>query len=87
MSGLHKDKLLIALILLLAITLLSWLMLYATALKPATLGVLLLVLAFVKVQIIISQYMELKTAVLPVRMAFHAWLIVVSGAIVALYLY
>lgn len=75
MQTLLKDKLFIALAVLFALTLFSWLMLYAVALSPKTTGALLLLLAFVKVQIVISRYMELDKAIVPVRIAFWMWTI------------
>lgn len=86
MPGLLKDRLLIVLLVLLGITLFSWLLMDATALTPKVTGALLLALAFVKVQVILSQYMELGKAALGVRIAFHAWLVLALGTVLALYL-
>ncbi len=86
MSNLLKDKATIVLVILLALTLLSWLMLYALKLEPKTVGVLLLVLAFVKVQLIISQYMELNKAIFPIRIAFWLWTACACGISIWMYL-
>jgi len=86
MPGLLKDKLLLVLLVLLGITLLSWLLLYGEAASQRAVGGLLLVLAFVKVQLIISQYMELGKARWPVRLALHAWLVLTVGITLMLYL-
>lgn len=87
MLSLHKDKTLIVLIILLALTLLSWFMLYFLALAPKHIGAILLLLAFVKVQVIISQYMELNTAAVFIRIAFWLWTISVCGITIGLYLH
>lgn len=86
MFSLHKDKALRVLIILLALTLLSWFMLYSLALAPKKIGVFLLVLAFVKVQLIISQYMELNKAAIFIRIAFWLWTISVCGISIGMYL-
>ena len=44
-----------------------------------------LVLAFAKVRYIGLEFMELRTAPLPLRLIFEAWLAVVCGALLALY--
>lgn len=87
MFGLHKDKALNVLIILLALTLLSWFMLYSVELSPKNIGVLLLLLSFVKVHIIISQYMELNKAAIFIRIAFLLWTISVSGITIGMYLH
>jgi hypothetical protein len=73
MYSLQKEKLLIVLAALLILTLLSWLIIYAAKLEPKFLGTVLLLLAFVKVQIIINQYMELNKAIPVVQIAFWLW--------------
>lgn len=85
MTRLLKDTLLVVLVILLGITLFSWLLLDAAALTPRITGALLLALAFVKVQIILSQYMELGKAALGVRIAFAAWLIAAYAITMGLY--
>lgn len=86
MQTLLKDKLFIVLAVLFALTLFSWLMLYSVELSPKTTGALLLLLAFVKVQIVISQYMELDKAIVPVRIAFWMWTVGVCAMTIHMYL-
>ncbi|MDZ7784651.1 MAG: hypothetical protein U5K56_17500 [Halioglobus sp.] len=83
----HKYKYFVVLVLLLALTLLSWLVLYVARLEPKTVGVLLLCLAFVKVQLIISQYMESNKAILSVRVAFWIWTITAGTISIGIYLH
>jgi len=85
MSRLYKDKLFIVLAILLALTLLSWRMLYSVEMDPKVIGTLLLLLAFVKVQLIISQYMELNQAIVPIRITFWMWTIVVGAISIGMY--
>jgi hypothetical protein len=87
MFGLHKDKAVSVFIILLALTLLSWLVLYFLLLAPKKVGVLLLLLAFVKVQLIVSQYMELNKAEIFIRIAFWFWTFSVCGISVWIYLH
>ncbi len=87
MFGVHKYKYFVVLVLLLALTLLSWLVLYVAGLEPKAVGVLLLSLAFVKVQLIISQYMELNKAILSMRVAFWIWTITVGTISIGIYLH
>jgi hypothetical protein len=61
--------------------------LYAVRLEAKTVGALLLSLAFVKVQLIISQYMELNRAILLVRVAFWMWTIAVGAISIGIYLH
>ena len=44
-----------------------------------------LVIAFVKVRFIGMEFMDLRTAPLPLRLAFELWLVVVCSALLALY--
>lgn len=85
MLNLRKDKLFIVLLILLAITVLSWLLLYSVAMPTKIIGALLLLLAFVKVQLIISQYMELYKAILPIRFAFWLWTVIVCAISIGVY--
>ena len=86
MLSILKDKYFMALAMLLAITLFSLLMPQFVVLQPKVVGVVLLFLAFAKVQIVISQYMELHHAVLAVRIAFWAWTVVVCASCIGMYL-
>jgi membrane-bound ClpP family serine protease len=85
MLSFFKDKLFIALLLLLAITVLSWQIFFSAKFEPKAIGALLLILAFVKVQIIISQYMELNHAIVPIRIAFWIWTIMVAAISLVMY--
>ncbi len=49
----------------------------------ATVAVVLI--AFIKVRFVFLDFMELRTAPLPLRLAFEAWTIIVAGAIIVLY--
>ncbi len=49
----------------------------------ATVAVVLI--AFIKVRLVFLDFMELRTAPLPLRLAFETWALVVGGAIVGLY--
>jgi heme/copper-type cytochrome/quinol oxidase subunit 4 len=72
-----------------AITLISWWLApgggHAVASVPITVAVILL--GFVKVRMIISYFMEVRTAPRWLKLATDAWLIVLWGAILAIYLY
>lgn len=86
MAVLSKNKNLMVLALLLAITLASWLTLYMLAIDNKTAGTLLLCLAFVKVQLIICEFMELNKAASGVRIAFWLWTIGVCAVCIGMYL-
>jgi hypothetical protein len=47
----------------------------------------ILAVAFAKTQLVGSFFMELRTAPLPLRLAFSAWVVGVGGIIVAMYLW
>ncbi|MGH8595932.1 MAG: cytochrome C oxidase subunit IV family protein [Gammaproteobacteria bacterium] len=49
----------------------------------ATIAVM--VIAFIKVRFVFLDFMEIRTAPQPLRLAFEAWTIVVCGAIIGLY--
>ncbi len=87
MSTLIKDKLFLVLAGLLVLTLLAWLISASAGLEIQTLGVILIILAFVKVRLIIIHYMEAAKVYLPIRIAFEAWVILVGGITIALYLH
>ena len=46
-----------------------------------------LAVAFAKTQMVGSVFMELRTAPVPLRVAFSAWVLGVGGVIVAMYLW
>ena len=86
MPGLLKDKYVVVLVVLLAITLFLWLMSSYVSLVPRFIGALLIFLAFVTVQLIISQYTELNKAVLAVRVVFWLWTIAACASSIEMYL-
>ena len=86
MQLLKDNKLLLILLILLGITLCSWLLSVFTLAKGKALGVIILVFAFVKIRLIIIHYMESNRAILPVRIAFEAWVLIAGLGIIGLYL-
>ena len=44
-----------------------------------------MVLAFFKVRLVILYFMEIRTAPIPIRLAFEGWVAVVCVAIIAIY--
>ncbi|MDP7068778.1 MAG: cytochrome C oxidase subunit IV family protein [Acidimicrobiales bacterium] len=83
---LQKDRLFLVLTALLGLTLVSWLASSSLGLGRQTLGVSVLVLAFVKVRLIIVYYMEASTVCRPIRVGLEGWVFGVAGATIALYL-
>jgi len=69
--------------LLLVATLLSWESARGENLQLTTSAVL--VIAFVKVRLIGLEFMELRTAPLPLRLGFESWVLLVCMALLALY--
>lgn len=47
--------------------------------------VTVVLIAFIKVRFVFLDFMELRTAPLPLRLAFEAWTVLVGGAIIVLY--
>lgn len=47
--------------------------------------VAIVLIAFIKVRFVFLDFMELRTAPLPLRIVFEAWAVVVGSAILALY--
>lgn len=86
MSELAKRKPLLVLSALLALTAASWLLGYWPALAPGTLGALLIILAFVKARLVIVHFMETHATHVAVRLAFEAWILVVGGITIGIYL-
>ncbi len=86
MLNLVKDKLFLVLIALLGMTLMSWLLISSTNLGEKSLGVMILLLAFLKVRLIAIHFMEAAMAHRLVRIAFDAWGVVVGGGIIFGYL-
>ena len=75
---------------LLVLTLLAWLLPLIISTFPAlnapTLGALLLAFAFIKVRLITIHFMEANKAHWLIRVAFEAWVILVGGITIGLYL-
>jgi len=51
--------------------------------QRATMAVV--VIAFIKARLVFLEFMELRTAPLPLRLVFEAWTVLVCGALVVLY--
>ena len=47
--------------------------------------VAIVIIAFIKVRLVFLDFMELRHAPLPLRLAFESWTLVVGGAIVVCY--
>lgn len=54
-------------------------------LDPAIATCFIFVIAGWKVRLVLLQFMELKEAPWPLRLAFEAWVLIVSGLILAFY--
>ena len=52
--------------------------------RLATIAILLI--AAIKVRLVLLHFMELRHAPLPLRVVFEAWVLAVTGALIALYL-
>lgn len=76
-------------LLLVVMTSISWMLGDSLASKNVVSGhwpvVALMLIAFFKVRLVIMHFMEVATALLPLRIAFEMWVLVVCGAILALY--
>ncbi|MEO0033652.1 MAG: hypothetical protein RIS94_3410 [Pseudomonadota bacterium] len=71
---------------LVALTLLAYVFqLEGLAVAPRFVGTAVLITAFVKVRLIGLHYMELKRTVLPLRLAFEAWVVMLGGALITLF--
>ncbi|HLS98313.1 MAG: cytochrome C oxidase subunit IV family protein [Porticoccaceae bacterium] len=76
-------------LLLVALTTMSWELgdgQAASALAPTLAAPLLMLVAFFKVRLVGLHFMELRTAPLPLRLLFEAWVVVACGAILVIYL-
>lgn len=78
-------RLLLVLFALLGLNIVSWLLMISARFDARALGVAALVIAFVKVRLIVIHYMDVALAQLPVRIAFEAWVCVVGGITITLY--
>ena len=78
-------------IILSAITLVSWFLGPARVAGPAVasgpITVAVLAMAFIKARLIIGYFMEVRTAPAWLRLATDAWLVVLWGAVLAIYLW
>jgi len=66
-----------------------WLVLVTATLVSWSLraiGLAVLAVAFVKVRLVGLYFMELRTAPVPLRLAFEAWVVVVGAVLAGLYL-
>jgi hypothetical protein len=79
------------LIILSAITLVSWFLGPSRVAGPAVasvpITVAVLAMAFIKARLIIGYFMEVRTAPAWLRLATDAWLVVLWGAVLAIYLW
>jgi hypothetical protein len=87
MTGLFKNRITILWLLLMAATALSWESVRAFDIRGdfryATTGVL--IVAFVKVRFVGLDFMELRHAPLPLRIAFELWCVAVCALLIVLY--
>ena len=84
MTPIGRTRITTAWLLLVLATLVSWESAREDVpLRLATSAVL--AIAFVKVRCIGLEFMELRTAPLPLRVIFEAWVVVVCAALLALY--
>jgi hypothetical protein len=70
---------------LLAATLISLGFGHAGIIAPRAAGIVVIVIAFLKIRYVILDFMELRTAPLAIRVAAEAWCIVVCSTLVLLY--
>jgi hypothetical protein len=84
MSALFKNKLFLVLMVLFGLTLLSWMGLNHLNIDERIAGVLILIIAFIKVRLIIVHYMELPKTFLSLRLAFEAWIFLTGVVTIAL---
>ncbi len=66
-------------------TLLSWQLGHAPGARHGGASVAMLVIALVKARFVFLDFMELRGAPLPLRLAFEAWAVLVCIALIALY--
>ncbi|WP_340314512.1 cytochrome C oxidase subunit IV family protein [Rhizorhabdus argentea] len=73
-------------VLLVALTLISYISWAESSVADARLaGTAVLLLAFLKARLIGLHYMELRDAVLPLRILFEAWVVVVCSTLVVMF--
>ncbi len=74
-----------------AITVVSWFLAPAHHAEPVTasapITIAVLVLAVIKTRLIIGEFMEVRTAPVWLKLATDAWLVLLFGAITAIYLW
>jgi Prokaryotic Cytochrome C oxidase subunit IV len=78
-------------IILSAITIVSWFLgparVAGTVLASVPITVAVLAMAFIKARLIIRYFMEVRTAPVWLKLATDAWLVVLWGALLAIYLW
>jgi Prokaryotic Cytochrome C oxidase subunit IV len=78
-------------IILSAITIVSWFLgpahIAGTVLASVPITVAVLAMAFIKARLIIRYFMEVRTAPVWLKLATDAWLVVLWGALLAIYLW
>ena len=55
---------------------------FTEALSSRTASTIIMAIAFVKVRMVILSFMEIKEAIMPLRLLFETWVIVVFSAII-----
>ncbi|HEX7823792.1 MAG TPA: cytochrome C oxidase subunit IV family protein [Mycobacterium sp.] len=74
-----------------AITVVSWFLAPAHHAEPVTastaITIAVLTLALIKTRLIIGEFMEVRTAPVWLKLATDGWLVVLFGAIMAIYLW
>lgn len=73
------------LLLLVAATLLSYASWAEGAIEPRLSGSVVLIIAFLKARLIGIRFMELHEAVLPLRIAFEAWVVIVCAVLLVMF--
>jgi hypothetical protein len=78
-------------IILSALTIVSWFLgparVAGTAVASVPITVAVLAMAFIKARLIIRYFMEVRTAPVWLKLATDAWLVVLWGALLAIYLW
>lgn len=89
--ALVKNRLTVVWLVLVGLTVVSWALAPAHASGPVAasvpITVVVLAMAMIKVRLIIGEFMEVRTAPTWLRASTDAWLVVMFGAILAIYLW
>ena len=89
MTALFRHTALYAWVLLVCLTCLAWWLSLDLTVDPdgayKITTTSLFLLAFFKVRLVIMHFMEIRTAPLPLRLVFEAWVLIVCGIVISLY--